>query len=262
MDLNHLVDHLDQPGIDAKPELDVIKLKPDLDEETALALQLAVKKRRAAQGDRIVGHQASFTSAGVRALFPDAPQPMVGTLLKSQMRENGSFVRLDSDEVFIESELGALLKHDLEGPDLSHAEILAAIEGFLPAIEIAPLRDAVKARLFSWPHMIAVQKAFGGYVVLGSKLTSPKGFDPRLEGCVVSMNGKARAGAVGLEAMGNPLAVIAAMARKLHAVGEKLRAGQVVITGSLPPPQVATKSDSDALLEFQTLGSVSVRIER
>jgi len=261
-DLDALIDHIDQPHIDSDAELEITRFFPDVDQDTALAVQIGVKRRREAGGDRIVGHQASFTSPGVRTMFPDSPAPMVGTLLASLMRNSGDTVPLDAPSVFIESEIGVVLKRDLEGPMLTHADILAAIEGFLPVIEVAPLREAVKDRKFSWNHMIAVQKAFGGYIVVGGKMTSPKGFDPRLEGCVVHLGGEARAGATGFEAMGSPLNVLAAMARKLYAVGEKLRAGQIVITGSLPAPQVVRPGDRDAMLEFQTLGRVSICFER
>lgn len=254
-----LVAHIDQPGIDGDPARDIIKLKPEITQQEALAVQLAVKRRRAAAGDRIVGHQASFTSAGVRKLFPDAPRPMVGTLLASLMRDDGDEVHLDADKVFVEVEIGMLLKRDLEGPYLTNADVLAAVEGFLPAIEVAPLRAGALERAYSIPHMIAVQKAQGGFVFLGPKITSPKSFDPRLEGVLVSLNGEPKAGATGFEAMGSPLTVVAAMARTLHAVGEKLHAGQILITGSLPTPPVATAGDRAARAEFQTLGGVSVR---
>lgn len=254
-----LVDHIDQPGIDADPTLDIARLKPDITWDEALAVQLAVKRRRVAAGDRIAGHQASFTSAGILKMFPDAPRPMVGTLLASLMRSDGDQVHLDADKVFIEVEIGLLLKRDLEGPYVTSADVLGATEGFMPVIEVAPLRPGVLERAYSYAHLIAVQKAPGGFVVTGSRITSPKSFDPRLEGCLVSLNGEPRVGATGFEAMGSPLNVVVAMVRRLHAVGEKLHAGQIVITGSLPAPQVAVPGDQAARAEFQTLGSVSVR---
>jgi 2-keto-4-pentenoate hydratase len=254
-----LAAHIDQPGIDSDPSRDIVTIKPDITQDEALAVQLATKRRRVAAGDRIAGHQASFTSAAIQRMFPDAPIPMVGTLMASQLRDSGAEVELDADETFIECEMGLVLKRDLAGADLCAAEILSAIEGFLPVIEVAPLRPGVREQAYSWPHMIAVQKALGGHVILGSRLTPPTGFDPRLEGCLVEIDGVPRAGATGFEAMGHPLAVVAAMARKLHAVGERLNAGQLVITGSLPPPQVVTRSNRRADLHFATLGSVSVR---
>lgn len=254
-----LIDHLDQPGIDGDPARDVTRLQPDLDLDQALALQLAVKRRRVAEGDRIVGHQASFTSAAIRMLFPDAPRPMIGTLLASLVRNDGDEVSLDCEKVFIESELALVLKHDLEGPDLTPHEVLAATEGFLPAIEVAPLRPGAIERQYSYAHMIAVQKAVGGYVVFGPMMTRDTAMDLRLEGCMVSIDGESKAAATGFEAMGSPLRVVAAMAATLHRIGEKLHAGQVLMTGSLAPPQVVTRANRFAHLQFRSLGSVAVR---
>lgn len=257
--LEQLIDHIDQPGIDSDPSKDIALLKPDITHEEALAVQLGVKRRKVAQGDRIVGHQGSFTSLSVRDMFPDAPCPMFGTLLESLARKDGEEVELDCEKVFIESEIAVLLKHDLEGPNLSPMDVLAATEGFLAAIEVAPLRPGVMEKKYSWPHLIAVQKAVGGFVVFGSKLSSPKDFDPRLEGCIINMDGEPKAGATGFEAMGNPLQVVSALAAAVHPIGEKLRAGQVIMTGSIAPPQVISPAHKIATLEFQTLGNVSVR---
>jgi 2-oxo-3-hexenedioate decarboxylase len=258
--LAELVSHIDQPGIDADPARDIIKLKPDITQDEALAVQLAVKRRRAEAGDRIIGHQASFTSAAIRKLFPDAPRPMVGTLLASIVRRSGEEVELDCEHAFIESELALVLGKDLEGAQLAPIEVLRAIDGFFPAIEVAPLRPGVLEGRYSWPHCIAVQKAFGGYVVFGDTITSPKGFNARLEACAVSVDGAERAVATGTEAMGNPLAVVAAMAAKLAPLGERLHAGQVIMTGTLAPPQRVSAANRCAGVEFAVLGCVSVRL--
>ncbi len=257
--IEELIDHMDQPGIDCALDKDIINLKPDITWEEALQVQLGVKRRKVALGDRIIGHQGSFTSASVREMFPDSPNPMFGTLLESLTREDGAEVELDADTVFIESEIAVLLKKDLEGPNLTQMDVLAATEAFLPSIEVAPLRPGVIEKAYSWAHLIACQKAVGGYVVFGSELTSPNSFDPRLEGCLISMDGVPKAGATGFEAMGNPLTVVAALAAAIHPIGEKLCAGQIIMTGSIAPPQVIAPTHKLARLDFQTLGSVSVR---
>ena len=254
-----LVDHIDSPGIDADPSRDISRIKPDITQDEALAVQLAVKRRRCEAGDHIIGHQASFTSAGIRKMFPDAPRPMVGTLLASIARTSGEEVTLDCDDVFIESEIAVVLGRDLKGSDLTMLEVAFAIDAYMPAIEVAPLRPGVLEGAYSWPHSIAVQKATGGYVIFGEKRSAAHGIDPRLEACLVSIDGEPKAAATGFEAMQSPLAVVAAVAARLAAIGEHLHAGQVIMTGSLPPPQRVSARNRCATLEFATLGSVSVR---
>jgi 2-keto-4-pentenoate hydratase len=124
---------------------------------------------------------------------------------------------------------------------------------------VAPVRPGLLEGKWSNQHIIAVQKAEGGFVVCGPRLTSPADFDPRVEGVVVSVDGKARASAAGVETMGGPMNVLAAMANRLAAAGEYMRAGQIVITGSLPSPQRVGPENVFAEAEFSRLGRVTVR---
>lgn len=257
--IEELASHIDRPGVDSDPTLDIRAIAPDITREDALRVQLEVKRRRVLAGDRLVGRQASFTSAGVRKMFPDSPRPMVGSLLGSLVRNDGGEVPLDADESFLECEIALILKKDLRGPDLTDMDVLAAIDCFLPAIEIAPLRPGVREGAYSYEHLIAMQKADGGYVVFGPRQTPARGVDIVLEACIATVDGEARSSGTGFEAMGSPLRVVAAMARTLSAVGETLRAGEVIMTGALPPPPILTRDNRCARADFSTLGSVSVR---
>lgn len=261
LDLEKLSAHIDQPGIDKDVGLDIITLAPDLTLDDALRVQMRAKQRRVAAGDAVVGYQASFTSASVQKMVPSMPPPMVGTLLASLMRQDGAAVRFDSDFTVIECEIGIVLGRDLAGPYVTPIQALAAVEAYFPAIEVAPVRAGLLEGKWSNQHIIAVQKAQGGYVVTGSRLTSPADFDPRVEGVVVSVDGAPRASAAGVEAMMSPINVLAAMANRLAAAGEYLRAGQIVITGSLPPPQRVGPGNILAEAEFSRLGRVTVRFE-
>src|SRR5476651_1852024 len=97
MSFEELLKVLDRPRIDRDPAYDVGKLSPGITFDDAYRLQFASKKRRVAEGDRIVGYQASFTSPGARKLYPDFPAPMIGTLLHSFLRDDGATVDLNSD---------------------------------------------------------------------------------------------------------------------------------------------------------------------
>ena len=257
-----LLDILDRPGIDKEVSQDIIKVSPNLSLDDAYRLQIASKQRRVKEGDRIAGYQASVTSAAAQKALPGIPAPMVGTLMQSLIRHSDATVTLDADITFIEPEIGVLLGTDLSGPNVTPLDVLAATAGFVPAIEVAPVRAGVLEGKWSNQHVIAVQKAAGGFVVVGSKLTAPSDIDVRLEGAVVTIDGQTRASAAGVEAMGSPLNVVAAIANRLSAYGERLRAGMIVITGSLSTPQRVSQGVVDARVEFTRLGSVSVRFSR
>lgn len=259
-DFEEMLNHLDRPGIDKDLALDIIQLDPGLSYDDAFRLQILSKRRQVERGDRIVGYQASLTSSGARKAMPHIPAPMVGTLLASLVRSEGTTIELDDEISYIEAEVAVLLKSDLEGPHVTAADVLAATEGYLAAMEVAPVRPGLLEKKWSAQHLVAVQKAPGGYVLLGSTLADPRGFDLRLEGAITSIDGEVRGTACAVEAMGNPLNVVAALVRRLAVVGEGVRAGQFVMTGSLPAPQVIRRENRHARIELTRLGAVDVNI--
>lgn len=263
MTLEELIDILDVPRADRDIRNDVGRLCPQLSIDDAYRVQFGVKQRRVARGDRIVGRKASFTSRSVTRQFPDFPAPLVGTVLASCVREDGATVDLNADAgmTFIENEVGVLLKRDLEGPGVTGLQALAAIEAFFPAIEVAPLAPGILEHKWTNQHIVAKEKADGGYLVCGHRLTSPRGIDIRTEGVVVAVNDEVTHSATAVEAMGSPVNVLAAVANRLSRYGEKLRAGEFVITGSLSGPVKAVPGDRCVRVEFTRLGSVEVHFE-
>lgn len=259
-DLESLIAHLDRPGIDKDPAEDIIRIAPDLSYDDAFRLQILTKRRQVERGDRVVGYQASLTSSGARKAMPHIPSPMVGTLLASLVRPEGAIVELDDELNFIEAEIAVLMKADLSGAHVTAADVLFAAAGYFPAVEVAPVRPGLLENKWSAQHLVAVQKAAGGYVIPGSKLTKVDGIDLRLEGAVTSIDGEVRGTACGVEAMDSPLNVVAAVVRRLATAGEGLKAGQFVMTGSLPAPQPIRKHNRCARVEFTRLGSVELRI--
>lgn len=257
---DELLDHLDKPGVDKRLEHDIIRLAPEITYDDAFRLQLASKQRRIAEGDRLIGYQASLTSSGAQRAMPHIPAPMVGSLLASLARPEAAIVTLDDEVNFIEAEIGVLIKRDLEGERISAADALSAVEAYFPALEVAPVRPGVLENKWSAQHLLAVQKAPGGYVLFGSRFTSPNGFDLRIEGAITSIDGEVKGSACGVEAMGNPLNVVAAVVRRLAIAERGLKAGQIVMTGSLPAPQIVKAGNRSARVEFTRLGSVEVRL--
>jgi 2-keto-4-pentenoate hydratase len=261
IDTESLLDHLEKPAAALDPSADIINVHPKLTYEEAFALQLESVRRRVGRGDRLVGYLASLVSAGAQKTFPHIPAPMVGAILHSQMRDNGAAVELDTEVTLIEAEIAVLLNRDIEGDKLTLADILPAVEGYLPALEVVSIPPGTMERKWSAQHIVARQKA-AGYVLLGGQITSPTKFDPRMEGAATFIDGELMGTAIGAESMGHPLHVVAMMARRLATAGEKLRAGQFIMTGSLPAPQrVLRGASKSARIEFTRLGNVEVRFK-
>jgi 2-keto-4-pentenoate hydratase len=128
-----------------------------------------------------------------------------------------------------EPEIVFVLGRDLAGPAVTAADVLAATAGVAAGIEILDSRF-VDYR-FTMADVIADNASAGRYVV-GAPV-SPAGIDLRLAGVVFEHNGEVTATAAGAASLGHPAAAVAWLARSLAAVGEGLRAGQIVLSGGL-----------------------------
>jgi 2-oxopent-4-enoate/cis-2-oxohex-4-enoate hydratase len=103
-----------------------------------------------------------------------------------------------------------------------------------------------------------VCNTFNGGHVFGQPLTSPPGIDLRLEGVVLRVNGEVRASATAVEVLGDPLNAVVFIANKLAELGLSLKAGMVLMTGSIVPSVVVSPGD-EVQVDFTRLGQVRVR---
>lgn len=228
---------------------------PGLTQEQAYAIQLRTVQSRLDAGARIVGAKAAFTNRTIQQQY-SMEEPAVGFLFDSRTFSDGAIIPFDDlTRGMVEPEIGCVLGEDLNGPGVTIAMALQALEGVMPAIEIVGLRFS------DWqvtaPDVIA--DSDGGWgVVLGGKLTPVKDLDLRLLGGVLTKNGQLVATGAGAAALGNPAGVVAWVANKLSALGlGGLRRGQVVITGSLMKPEVISQGDCFSAM-YDRIGSVSV----
>ena len=95
-------------------------------------------------------------------------------------------------------------------------------------------------------------------IVLGGPPVPVSGLDLSLEGVVYEENGQRVATAAAAEVMGNPLNSLTWLANALGRMGGKIRAGDVVMTGSISKV-FRPKAGDVARASFTRLGSVSCR---
>lgn len=255
-----LADRLAKPVTPDTPLPEVTDLAPDLTLPEAQRLQRLIKLRQMAPGDRIAGYAAAFTSAGSQRLMPTLPFPLVGLMLGSQVLAEGQpFARPDGPYL-IEAEIGVTLGADLAGPDTDTDAARRAIARAFVAIDIARVVPGSLTGQCSNAQMIALQKYHGGIAVAGAGRTFATDDDLAAEALTLTVDGTTRAQADGSAAMGDPVAVVAAMARRLAETGQGLCAGQTLLTGSLAPPLPLTADMSRITVAGTTLGSVTLDI--
>lgn len=237
---------------------DVLAKRPDMTVEEAYEVQFEVMRRRVNEGgERIVGYKAANTSNSVNASLSGHPAPMIGTLLQSHSYHDFAEYSVRPGRTFVEQEIAVVLGSDLSGPYVNQVDVARATAMVCPAIEIASWSPAAVAGNRSVQHLIAGLKCTG-LVIVGPGTPLQDLPSLRLEGAVLEVDGEAVGSGTGVEVMGNPLGVVAAIARTLSGYGLGLEAGMIIMTGAINwfvVPEGATSASA----EFTTLGRVSAR---
>ena len=121
----------------------------------------------------------------------------------------------------------------------------------MPSFELIDFRMSGKPRGTD----VVADGVLANAIVLGGPLTPVSGLDLSLEGVVYEENGQRVATATAAEVMGNPLNSLAWLANALGRMGGTIRAGDVVLTGSISKV-FRPKAGDSVRASFTRLGSV------
>ncbi|MGE0803745.1 MAG: 2-keto-4-pentenoate hydratase [Lautropia sp.] len=251
-----LLDWLDAQLSGHAPWRDIMDLRPTFSDSDAYRLRTALVRRRCAGGDRLVGYKVAGSHLAVRQ-EEHVEGPIVGCMMASCVQDERTEVPYSAVRMAIEAEIGVLLKRDLRGPGLTLLDAWAAVAAVFPAFEILAFSD--RPRPSHRARILASN--FSGRYVFGGPLRAPHGLDLRAEGVSVSVNGRAVASGTGAEVLGNPLAALTLVANTMADSGEALRAGMIVMTGSLTP-NVPVMPEDRIDAGFSRLGRIGVRFGR
>lgn len=183
------------------------------------------------------------------------PHPVSGFLLADGVYASGDAVPLGRfGELGVEVETAFVLARELAGPGVSPATAVLAVAGAVPALEL------VEFRWEGTPTAgdLIADGVAAAAVVLGQPLTPVAGLDLALEGVVYELNGRVMATNTAAEVLGNPLNALAWLANHLGARGLRLRAGDVVLSGSISL-LLRPEAGDVVTARFTRLGAVSAR---
>ena len=206
------------------------------------------------RGERVAGWKAGFTNKAGQDAY-QVSEPVSAFLLASGVLSSGAeipaarFVKPG-----VEAEIAFVMKHDLAGPGVTPARALLAVEGALAALELIDFRHVGKAVGTD----VVADGVYAKAIVLGGALTPITGMDLALEGLIYEQSGTVVATATAAEVMGTPLNSLAWIANHLGGRGLGLRAGDVVMTGSVSKI-LQPKAGDTVRATYTRLGSVSVR---
>jgi len=249
-----LVEHLLRGRLGRAPASPISEVAPDLTLERAYALQRGLEQAVIARGERVVGYKVGLTTTALQERF-GLSEPVLGFLLASGVFGSGDAVPLSRFiAIGLEVEIAFLLKADLAGPGVSAASALLAVEGAVPSFEL------IDFRLSGTPRGVDVvaDGVYTNAIVLGRPLTPLAGLDLALEGVVLEQDGQIVATQTAAEVLGNPLVSLAWAANALGRMGRGLRAGDLVLTGSISKVLRPTAGQS-VRASFTRLGSVACR---
>ncbi|NKF20754.1 2-oxopent-4-enoate hydratase [Solimonas marina] len=216
--------------------------------------QCMIDRRLAATGERIVGKKIGVTSQVVMDML-GVDQPDFGVLTSGMVYNDGA--QIAAGELIApkaEGEIAFLLKRDLCGPGIGCADVLAATELVMPCFEI------VDSRIADWKIKIqdtVADNASSGVFVIGDAAVDPRRLDLTLTGMTLEKNGQLIGTGAGAAALGHPANAVAWLANMLGTLGVTLRAGEIVLSGSLAA-MVPVAAGDQLRIGLSGIGSASV----
>jgi 2-keto-4-pentenoate hydratase len=254
---------LDAAERDRTPIAPPSEAHPGLSLAGAYAVQRAVRARREAAGNRVVGHKVGITSQAMQEML-GVDQPDFGYLTEAMVFDSGA--RLAARALIaprVEAEIAFRLRTPLEaGPGLDRAAVLAATEAVAPALEI------IDSRVADWRIGITdtvADNASSARVVLGDfiALADVEQDLAEIEATmrVVAADGGAeQVTGAGAAVLGHPAEPIIWLAEALATYGgEPLLAGQVVIPGAMARA-LPIAAGSEITADFGVLGGVRASV--
>ena len=227
----------------------------DITIEDAYHIQQRMIARRIEKGERVIGKKIGVTSAAVMNLL-GVHQPDFGYMLDGMIYNEGESIPMDTlIQPKAEGEIAFMMKKDLMGPGVTAADVLAATEGVITCFEI------VDSRIRDWKIKIqdtVSDNASCGVFVLGDKLVDPRSVDLTTCGMVLEKNGELACTGAGAATLGNPVNAMVWLTNTLGRLGIPLKAGEIVLSGSLGP-MIPVKAGDSLRCTIGGIGGCSVR---
>ena len=226
------------------------------DLDTAYAIAKMNTQHYLACGHRLVGKKVGLTSKAVQQQL-GVNQPDFGLLFEDMEFLNAQEVPMSRlMQPKIEAEVAFVIGQDLTSNSPSWAEFVNSIAYALPALEIVD--SAISDWKISLVDTVADNASCGLYV-LGDQPVALGSISLGDLAMQMSVNGQVASVGTGAACLGHPLRAAYWLARTMAALGDGLRAGEVILSGALGP-MVAVGAGCTVHANLGALGSVSCRM--
>lgn len=228
----------------------------DVRVRAGLERQMRERAAMLASGDSHVGWKVGFGAPASLDLM-EITAPLLGYLTSATVLSDAVVAKTDEwERGIVEFEVAVWMGSDLAaGADEEAAR--AAVASISPAIELANI-DLPLAP--SRVDDIVAGNIFHRGVIFGAQHPDRAGIN--IDGLTarVSIDGELQAETADLEAItGSYPWIVATVASTLSAVGERLRAGHVIITGSVVPP-IPVSAGTEFTFTLDPMDPISVSV--
>ena len=244
----------------AREQIGLLSLRhPGMTLDDAYAIQSAQMVQKLAAGRGIIGWKIGLTSKAMQdALKIDTPDS--GVLYDDMLFETGATVPAGRFiQPRIEAEIAFVMKAPLDGA-ATREDVLAATDYVCPSLEILDTRilradpATGKARVIF--DTVSDNAANAG-IVLGAERHDPRDVDLRWAGAIVKKNGEVVATGLGAAVLDDPVTGLVWLARRMGQYGQRIEAGQVVLSGSFIAP-VECPPGTEIAADFGPFGRVDI----
>lgn len=235
---------------------------PELTMDDAYAIQAAQIEQKLAMGRTVIGWKIGLTSKAMQyAVGVDIPDS--GILYDDMEFADGASVPKGRFiQPRVEAEIAFRMKASLDGA-VSREEVLAATDYVVPALEILDTRveraNPAKGLKRTIVDTIADNAANAG-IVIGNQQHDPAAVDLRWTGVICARNGEVEETGLGAGVLNDPVMGIVWLAERMATYGQKIEAGQIILSGSFIRP-VECPSGTRIEADYGPFGSVSCSFE-
>jgi 2-keto-4-pentenoate hydratase len=222
-----------------------------------MTAQFALRRQRLAGGDKLLGWKVGFGAPALLKQF-NTTGPLVGFLTQNARVAPGSTVSLAGwAKPLAEPEVAVHIGSDLAAGATPDAAT-AAIAGISPAIELADLHEPATD-----PERILSHDIYQRHVVLAGVTPARAGGAADGLTCRIIRHGGEFARTDDPQTnTGRWVDIVRHVANVLAAFGERLRAGEVIMTGSVVPPITIEPDENELTFALDPVGAVSITFSR
>jgi len=250
-----LAEHLENAELQAYDVTKITDEYPAMDFEDAYDIQWEIRRRKVGRGNKIVGMKMGLTSWAKMAQM-GVEEPCYGFLADYFSCANGSAI--DTSKLIhpkVEAEIAFVTNKPLRGPGCHAADVFAATDLVLPAVEIIDSR--YRDFKFDIKSVVADNSSSSRFVTGGRALPADH-MDLSTVGVVMEKNGEIVELSTGAAVLGNPAESVAMLANMLGERDEEIPAGTFIMTGGVTAA-IAVEAGDCISVRYHDMGSLTMR---